>query len=81
VRDVRVAEVDLDGPRVLAVVRQLEAGRVAKHVRMDREADPRHLAGSRHELADGRAGASRTSGQGVKAGGLEIAQALLADTT
>ena len=37
VLDVLVPEVVLQGPRVVAIVGELEAAGVAKHVRMDRE--------------------------------------------
>ena len=36
VLDVSVAEVELDGAGVLAVIGELEAGRMSEHVRMDR---------------------------------------------
>jgi len=53
VLDVTVAEVMLNGPRVLAVVRQLVAGGMAQHVGVDRERDAGVATGPPHDLADG----------------------------
>ena len=49
VLDVLVPEVVLEGPRVVAVIRELEPTGMAKHVRVDREW---HLGGLADALAD-----------------------------
>jgi hypothetical protein len=51
VRDVPVPKVLLDRSGVVPLVRKLVAGRVAQHVRMDREGKFRELAGARDQLA------------------------------
>jgi hypothetical protein len=48
VRDIPVPEVLLDRARVVTLVRELVAGGVAQHVRMDREGEARDLAGARN---------------------------------
>jgi len=48
VRDVSMPEILLDRSRVVPFVRKLVAGRVAQHVRMDREGQFRELAGARN---------------------------------
>ena len=53
VLDVPVAEVELDGPGVLAVVGQLEAGGMSQHMRVDRHAQPGCLAGAGDQLRIG----------------------------
>jgi hypothetical protein len=50
VRNVSVAQVVLDGSRIVTVVRELVATRVAKHVRMDGEGESGFLAGSSNHL-------------------------------
>ena len=52
VLDVLVAQVLLDGPRVVAIVGQLVSGRVAEHVGMSREIEPCCLARSSDNLPD-----------------------------
>jgi len=59
VLDVPVPQVMLDGPGVLAVVSQLEAGRVSQHVRVDRHAQPGRFAGAGDQLAEGGLGHRR----------------------
>ena len=49
-RDVSVPEVLLDRSRVVPFVRELVAGGVPQHVRMDREGEFRELAGARNQL-------------------------------
>ena len=44
VLDVLVSEVVLDGTGILAIICQLEARRMAQHVRVHGEAEPRSLA-------------------------------------
>ena len=51
-----MAEVVLEAPGVVAVVRQLVAAGVAQHVRMHREGDAGRLADGRQHLADGGGG-------------------------
>ena len=41
----------LDGPGVLTVIGELEAGGMAKHVGVDRHAELRRVAGSGEQLA------------------------------
>ena len=53
VRDVPVPEVVLDRPGVVAVVGELVAGRVPKHVRIDREGEARQGTCPGHQLSDG----------------------------
>jgi hypothetical protein len=50
-RDVSVPEVLLDRSRVVPLVRELVAGRVPQHVRMDGEGEFRELAGACDQLA------------------------------
>jgi len=47
---VLVAKVVLDGPSVVAVIRKLESGAVAKHVRVDRAAQTGALTSALNEL-------------------------------
>src|SRR5438105_106545 len=54
VLNIPMPEVVLDGSRVVALVRQLEAARVPQHVRMDRESELRRVACSPHDLAERR---------------------------
>ena len=51
VLDVPVPEVMLDGARVLAVIGEFEAGRVAEHVGMDWHAQPSRVASASDEVA------------------------------
>jgi len=53
VLDVPVPQIMLDGPGVLAVVGQLEAGGMSQHMRVDRHAQPGCLAGAGDQLAEG----------------------------
>ena len=48
VRDVAVTQVLLDRARVVTVIRELVAGGVSQHVRMDREGEFGALAGARN---------------------------------
>src|SRR5713101_5412209 len=56
VRDISVAQVLLDRPRVVPLIGQLETAGVAEHVGMNREGEAGSLADARHELPDGRGG-------------------------
>ena len=51
--DVPVPQVMLDGPGILAVVGQLEAGGMSQHMRVDRHAQPGRLAGAGDQLTEG----------------------------
>ena len=52
--DIFVAKIVLDGPRVVSLVRQLIATRMAQHVRMDGKRQGRGVAGAREHLAESR---------------------------
>jgi hypothetical protein len=52
--DVPVPEVVLDRARVAAIVRELVAGGMPKHVRMDGKGEASQETGASHQLADGR---------------------------
>ena len=54
--NVSVPQVVLNRPRIVTIVRELVAARVAQHVRMHGEAEPGGGARAREDLADGRVG-------------------------
>jgi hypothetical protein len=79
VLDVLVAEVVLDRARVLAVVGELEARRVAEHVRVDRHADGGGLAGTGHNLPKRGVGHRALAVGGENVGGVGLAALELAE--
>ena len=74
VLDVLMPEVVLEGARIDALIRELEPGGMAKHMRMDRE---RHL-GSLAEATDHPAKADRAHGRAALAHEYVAARLLLA---
>lgn len=51
--DILVAKVLLNRSRIVAIISELVAGRVTKHVRVNRKLELGHLSGSGDEFANG----------------------------